>query len=683
MPCPLSPSDARDTLTSLPLEFDTLEFIQRCPHSGGTRDGVGCAAVRDSGNRQVCGRGVASFARSSPDLLAKMASTRPPARWRQAGSAPAQPRQAPVSQPAAPSQWTGGWAAAEQRRQVQWKESVQRQASTAGVTERGIHQGQAVDYLFPADQWAQNLHEEFRQDVLDHLEVEQIAVHDFSHHVRSSQAFALNLAAPFFARPARLGPILSAMLPPNLQVARVDKVEAEVVDPRNRFGEPGQRGAKRTSSDLGIWWTDSEGKRCLLLVEVKYTEAEFGACSKGARHGGRCDSGGPQVLASGGSLCPLSDAPHRRTYWPLMQQLQVFQEEALASSQACPFRHDGYQLMRNQLLAAVLEADPELDRVDFAVMMHDDNAAVRRLGAPLAGSQQAVDAWRGVLRRPSRFHDLSPRQWLQSARKDPTLRSWADAMLGRYFAAPAANGGARPPAVTPGHRAAVQWLASPKFAEIKAAYDLACGPGAVYFRAVDGVINVISLHPSAPRYLGHRTSTADKGYILKPTTAVPDVQELRRRDAEVTRWLLSVGHPKAEEQAVMPWLRGALTGHLWLPDLGPGWALLNQEWRFVDDDGQSRKSDVLAVHLPTGQLGIVEAKSRDAQLPEARLQVRDYARLWRQHARELAPLFTEMLRAMGGLYANPAAAQATVATSPAALFVAAPGPTGLRVEEAR
>ncbi|MBX3192835.1 MAG: hypothetical protein KF819_37975 [Labilithrix sp.] len=80
---------------------------------------------------------------------------------------------------------------------------------------------------------------------------------------------------------------------------------------------------------------------------------------------------------------------------------------------------------------------------------------------------------------------------------------------------------------------------------------------------------------------------------------------------------------------------------LWLPELGPSWVFLSHEWRFIDDAGIGRKSDVLAVELSTGRLGIVELKDADAKLHDARAQVDGYAEWWQRDAAELAPLFTE------------------------------------------
>jgi hypothetical protein len=675
MSCPLSVAATKLALRQLPFQFSTLDFIEVCPNSGGTRAGTGCVAVRASGKRAVCGKGLAEFASNHPDL-SKLPGAGSPALWLRAGDRVVG-RAPTVTPPDAESQAgrKPGWVGAQQRRQVAWKEDAY------GVAAKGEHEGRPVDFLLPASDWARNLLDEHREEVVAHIQAAGVELHTFAHHVLSSQIFALNLAAPFFARPGLLAQILTETLPDGPSVASVEKVEAEVSDPANRFGEPGRRGANATSADLGIWWTDSEGKRRLLLVEVKYTEAEFGQCSKGRKHGDTCDTGGAELVEGNGALCPLTAPPHSRTYWHWMQQLGVFKRDALANSSACPFRHDGYQLMRNQVLAAMLEREDGIDRADFAVMLHDGNQPVRRLQAPLGGTTDAVDGWRALLREPSRFVEISPRRWLEIASRTPELAAWSAAMRARYFGepeAPLATGGG---ALTPGHIRAAEFLGSPEFARTKAAFDEACGRGLIYFRVVDNVLNAIALHPEAPSYVGHRTGHKNYEHILRPDATPPTIDELRERNRAFEAWLPNVRRSSAEERAVISWLRPALNNHLWLPDLGPGWVFLNQEWRFRGDDGRGRKSDLLAVHLPTGTLGIVEAKSRASQRSEAAEQVQDYQRYWLRDQAELAPFFTSVLQAMGRLYDNPDAAVSSVKPAPSVAFFLAPSASGLLAQQ--
>ena len=103
------------------------------------------------------------------------------------------------------------------------------------------------------------------------------------------------------------------------------------------------------------------------------------------------------------------------------------------------------------------------------------------------------------------------------------------------------------------------------------------------------------------------------------------------------------------------------------------WLFLNQEWRFVMPDRRGRKSDILAVHSTTGQLGIIEAKDDRAKRPEAEDQLETYATAFASDAPELAELFTAQLNVLAKLYGSPAAEQLQVSTRQAQRFFAYPG----------
>jgi hypothetical protein len=220
--------------------------------------------------------------------------------------------------------------------------------------------------------------------------------------------------------------------------------------------------------------------------------------------------------------------------------------------------------------------------------------------------------------------------------------------------------------VTAGHHRVVPWMETEAFPELVRLHEAALGGRAtVYFRPTDKGIVRIVLHPSAPGYVGFRTAHNDNGYLVRPGSPVPTLEALRSQFAAFEAWLPSVARGSSEERGVMPWIRAALQQHLRLPALGHGWVFLHHEWRF----SSGTKSPVLAVHAPTGQLGIVELKSQSSDLANARKQVEDYAAHWRRDAHLLAPHYTRLLRALGRAYHNDEAVRSTVTTAPAALFV--------------
>jgi hypothetical protein len=252
--------------------------------------------------------------------------------------------------------------------------------------------------------------------------------------------------------------------------------------------------------------------------------------------------------------------------------------------------------------------------------------------------------------------------------------AWAIALRTRYAVPPGepSRSLARPqvstPSVTAAQRRVVEWMGTPAFGQLVAAHTLALGHRmTIYFRPNDAGLVRIALHPEARRYVGFRPRSEGKEHIHAPGAPVPTAAELSEVLRGLEAWLPNTSASE-EERGVIGWLSRALTNQLILPELGEGWVFLHQEWRFVDGAG-GKKADVLAVHLATGQLGIVELKASRPALGQARLQVEEYAELWERSAAELAPFFTDLIRAMGVAYGNELAAQATVHPGPAALFV--------------
>jgi hypothetical protein len=225
-----------------------------------------------------------------------------------------------------------------------------------------------------------------------------------------------------------------------------------------------------------------------------------------------------------------------------------------------------------------------------------------------------------------------------------------------------------------GHWKILDYMASPDFAEHVAARDQALGPGRLFYRLTEEGVKMIGLHDEASCFVGFRSDRPGHSHILVARTPCPSQDELRARWQAYENYLAQVVRKSLEEQGVIPILRSALLDQLMLRMFGPDWALLAHEWRFLNDDGRGKKSDLLMVHLPTGRLGIVELKSKVSDLDDAAIQVRDYARFWARDAEVLAPFFSRMLQVQGRLFGNEAATNCVVSTQSARLFVGAVGP---------
>ncbi len=323
---------------------------------------------------------------------------------------------------------------AHERGQMAWKEGFNKSCQLSS-------HGRPNRRLFLSEDEALNLYQDYRAAMMAHVsppkgEGEPIKLHPYFCNVMSSQAFAMNLAGPFLKAPNKLTPVLQALAGDTLgAIDEVETVDIEVVGRSNYFNEPGSRGDRRSSPDIGVWWRAGE-ERGLLLIEVKYTEPGFGACSTAKEGHAVCYDSGADLLAGEGKQCPKKK--EGRPYWRLLKEHKLFEEDVLGQSPCCPFRYEAYQLMRYQLLAAVIEADPQSpeQRVDLVSLCHPQNQSLRKLTVPIAGCDEVFELWPAVLKRKDRFHAWSARDWVFQAGKAPDLSDWAHWMTTRYFPEP-------------------------------------------------------------------------------------------------------------------------------------------------------------------------------------------------------------------------------------------------------
>jgi hypothetical protein len=67
--------------------------------------------------------------------------------------------------------------------------------------------------------------------------------------------------------------------------------------------------------------------------------------------------------------------------------------------------------MRNQLLAAVMENDPECNirEARFVVLLHDWNSDIRKFEPPVSGAATLEEGWPQLLHNPKKFEVMSAR----------------------------------------------------------------------------------------------------------------------------------------------------------------------------------------------------------------------------------------------------------------------------------
>lgn len=237
----------------------------------------------------------------------------------------------------------------------------------------------------------------FRSSWWRHFEGKE---HRWARALNSSQCFAANLFGPLVEERVLAGRIWQRLQPQR----RIDSddtiaVQLEYAAPwaKERLGENEQP----TQVDVLFSASRASGEVGYLLIEVKFTESEFGKC-RGARpqtpkrqgnpNPSRCDRL-ENILADPLNLCWLTEAKGRR-YWELMQQrTSSISPATLPGSGPCPFKGGLYQLMRNRLLADSLVATGNAAWADVAVCVHPENGPVRQLDEPFNGMNDIIAAF--------------------------------------------------------------------------------------------------------------------------------------------------------------------------------------------------------------------------------------------------------------------------------------------------
>jgi Restriction Endonuclease associating with ARP len=208
--------------------------------------------------------------------------------------------------------------------------------------------------------------------VYDHLKAREL-LHPYIGHVRSSQAFALNLFAPLSGED-----VVGLLRSLGLDIQHAHSPTFEYSDPEDRLGEHTSERPHATQVDVVLRGFDSAGSTCLALVEVKLSEIDFGPCSayltdqNPDRH--ICRHDGP--FGDSPELCfQLSNwgASTRRQY-----DTHIGSMSTTATRPGCLFRLGMNQPMRNVALARSLVQAREADRAVYALCAPEKNRPIWR-----------------------------------------------------------------------------------------------------------------------------------------------------------------------------------------------------------------------------------------------------------------------------------------------------------------
>jgi hypothetical protein len=207
-------------------------------------------------------------------------------------------------------------------------------------------------------------------------------VHRHFNSVRSSQAFALNIFGPLDADGAA-----GVMRGLGLDVARAELPEFEYLDPQDRLAETRKDSRHKTQVDVVLRGADGQGRALVALIEVKFTEDDFGHCSaydslrnphpEVCRHEG--------LFGGDPSRCFQinNHGQGRRKYSDLLSTAPVTLPSLPQSQGGCLVRTSMNQPMRNIALGHAMLSTGEAHKFVFALSAPGNHQVVWRRFAAL------------------------------------------------------------------------------------------------------------------------------------------------------------------------------------------------------------------------------------------------------------------------------------------------------------
>jgi hypothetical protein len=196
-------------------------------------------------------------------------------------------------------------------------------------------------------------------------------------HVRSSQAFALNLFAPLDDSGVR-----QVMTHLGHELSHVEPPEFEYCDSSDRLGESSTRSRHQTQVDVVLRGSTATGVRIVSLIEVKLSEIDFGQCSAfgASANDARDVCQSPGLFGGEPQRCfQLANHGHgHRTYADYLEGVQVALPTGSHADGGCLVRRGLNQPMRNLALAHLMLAGDEADRVTYALCAPEAHPTIWR-----------------------------------------------------------------------------------------------------------------------------------------------------------------------------------------------------------------------------------------------------------------------------------------------------------------
>ncbi len=329
-------------------------------------------------------------------------------------------------------------------RQVAFKRRRWPKLGDGGSSKRPTY---TYPHILPAGHEQMAFYEPLADAILAYLAEEDIALHSEVLNLKSSQVVCLNF---FFPLRQDLNLARSALRFFLSGLREVTGIEFEYTGPPEAtlwLGEPsgGKRGQNRTSIDAAIFWIGKSKREHITLVEWKYTERSFGACSAFQNAPGddkaRCQSLDVARDRDPVRSCPLTTGgDHRsRRYWEHMEEAGI-SLTAFAGVQGCPFQGPFYQLMRQFLLAAYLRQTGEANevKVEVASSGFARNTKLHEVPSQLCSlvkskGEGVVSAWNAVLKGVPPMRHWTVEQFMARVNKIEGIDlNWRNYLRERY-----------------------------------------------------------------------------------------------------------------------------------------------------------------------------------------------------------------------------------------------------------
>lgn len=284
-------------------------------------------------------------------------------------------------------------------------------------------------FCLPIENAQENLFIDIRSKAIDYFHRHEIKWHSGhgknpSNHLCDSQVCCANFLFPFAYEPAALAGLLRPIFPDIERMLPIEDdqyVAFEWIGDRNYLGEKisrmgkRTRGANFTSADAAVLFQNSEGKKQVILIEWKYTEAYSSTWLKYA-------SSGRDRTSIYRHLYEADDCPLNKSLIPCFDAL--FYE---------PF----YQLMRQQFLAHEMEKAHELgaEKVSLLHIAPAHNKDFQDVTSPDLRSidASAISVWKRLVLDPSRFVSVYTEDLFGGCGEiSPALNDWFKYVWARY-----------------------------------------------------------------------------------------------------------------------------------------------------------------------------------------------------------------------------------------------------------